>query len=761
MCAKSTKYLPASFAWTLLVSVTTLFFYFPCMQWYVLERHLWFVPIIQGIITFFVLMNFSLATFMDPGVIPRANADEDRDDDFRAPLYRNVEINGITVRMKWCVTCQFYRPPRCSHCSVCNNCIEIFDHHCPWVNNCIGRRNYRYFFMFLISLSVHMTSIFTLSLIHVLHNRDNLTEVSVLVSIVTICIIALLAIPIFGLSGFHCVLVSRGRTTNEQVTGKFRGGYNPFSKNCLFNCCNTLCGPHYPSLKHPAKYVGKKRRKYTIPAKPYPPSVNAAGGQNRVDDGPSVSINGNGAHGEILTEQVRVYRDATSTNAPTAGRAQYSRMTLNRHDVDDHSDLDEPMASKSADSEGTLTHNSSKTNFFPHPNGDEGKSTSMASRGSFKNRDSPNYQGKFNPQYGKGSPHPSQKKSSAGGGNRSQTPEQYLNSRAQPSESVEMRPIMSNAGNPNGRPQVSSPTSHKMSRMGGIATPFAGQPGMPASVPARYALNSTSRPDFIQIQAHQQQSQPTMYSNPSTMSTNTPGAYTINAPMSRSYTSQTTYSHNPYPATSPARRYMSDGELLEGSQPPDYPVTSSVAVSNIHPGDQVSLSSHHPSYASQVGYFLHQHHQTLPVLQSGGPRTTPSGYPGGPIVPSGHMSPHLGNATTSSLPGSGAKIMTPGYTTTGRLSAHQTHALLQQQQQQQQQQQEHGIVVSSLHQPLSFTKALEVTEGIQRAVNSGNSGSQQQHQQQILPQQQQQQHLGASDDNRESVYDLNNYEISV
>lgn len=55
------------------------------------------MPLLEGVITLFVLMNFSLATFMDPGVIPRASADEDRDDDFRAPLYRNVEINGITV----------------------------------------------------------------------------------------------------------------------------------------------------------------------------------------------------------------------------------------------------------------------------------------------------------------------------------------------------------------------------------------------------------------------------------------------------------------------------------------------------------------------------------------------------------------------------------------------------------------------------------------------------------------------------------------
>lgn len=44
---------------------------FRCVQWYVLEKNIWAVPLYQGIITLFVIMNFSLATFMDPGVIPR------------------------------------------------------------------------------------------------------------------------------------------------------------------------------------------------------------------------------------------------------------------------------------------------------------------------------------------------------------------------------------------------------------------------------------------------------------------------------------------------------------------------------------------------------------------------------------------------------------------------------------------------------------------------------------------------------------------
>ncbi|XP_011632168.1 palmitoyltransferase ZDHHC5 isoform X1 [Pogonomyrmex barbatus] len=443
-CDVKTRYLPATFAWTILLGTTALFFIFPS-NYFVSRWGLW-VPALQGVITFFVVINFSLATFMDPGVIPKAPPDEDREDDFRAPLYKSVEINGITVRMKWCVTCKFYRPPRCSHCSVCNHCIETFDHHCPWVNNCIGRRNYRYFFFFLLSLSFHMMSIFGLCLYYLLQHKEQLSEVNTIIALVLMGVVMLLFIPIIGLTGFHVVLVSRGRTTNEQVTGKFNGGYNPFSRGCLRNCCYTQFGPQYPryckepSLLKPDKYSGKRRGACAS-------EISTIGSEN----------------------QVKTYMDS-SNGVRNASSNAYNKLSPGR----DGSDTDmEPTASQSADCEPTppLQRHGSKSNFFLPP---------------VENNESPRHpppsQHRHPIHYPRGSPHPRPRGMN---GSRSHTPDPLS-----PETSGSPATVPQRQGG-------ASPTMQQRIKAIGVPTPLAisspirrSNPGTPTQV---------RRPDFIGV----------------------------------------------------------------------------------------------------------------------------------------------------------------------------------------------------------------------------------------------------------------------
>uniref|UniRef100_A0A8C4GR34 Palmitoyltransferase n=1 Tax=Dicentrarchus labrax TaxID=13489 RepID=A0A8C4GR34_DICLA len=257
---KPSAFIPVCTAACLLVGSTSLFFVFTCPWLAVTICPA--VPPCCAILFLFVLANFTMATFMDAGVLPMANEDEDKDDEFRAPLYKNVDVKGVQVRMKWCASCHFYRPPRCSHCSVCDHCVEDFDHHCPWVNNCIGRRNYRYFFLFLLSLTVHMICVFTFGLIYVLHHLDELWKLHCTVTLVVISISGLFLIPVLGLTGFHLYLVSRGRTTNEQVTGKFQGGVNPFTRGCCNNLEYLVCSPISP------KYTARPCKKTVIHVQP-------------------------------------------------------------------------------------------------------------------------------------------------------------------------------------------------------------------------------------------------------------------------------------------------------------------------------------------------------------------------------------------------------------------------------------------------------------------------------------------------------------
>ncbi|XP_069788670.1 palmitoyltransferase ZDHHC8B isoform X3 [Narcine bancroftii] len=317
---KPTQYIPVSTAAALLVGATTLFFAFTC-PWLTKEISP-AIPVYNGLVFLFVLANFSMATFMDPGIFPRAHEDEDKDDDFRAPLYKNVEIKGIQVRMKWCATCHFYRPPRCSHCSVCNNCVEDFDHHCPWVNNCIGRRNYRYFFLFLLSLSTHMVGVFIFGLIYVLHHVKELSTPRTAITMAVMCVAGLFFIPVVGLTGFHMVLVARGRTTNEQVTGKFRGGVNPFTRGCYGNVEYVLCSPLAP------RYIVDYKKEEAVTVKS--PFVRLQLSEKQI----TLQINDNGIQGNLNRTKSKGSLEALDVQStdvepplpPKLGPSKYSNL---------------------------------------------------------------------------------------------------------------------------------------------------------------------------------------------------------------------------------------------------------------------------------------------------------------------------------------------------------------------------------------------------------------------------------------------------
>jgi len=167
----------------------------------------------------------------DPGILPR-NLDPEppypatspSDGGLRIPMPRDLKVRTDIVRVKYCTTCKTYRPPRSSHCKMCDNCVDSCDHHCQWVNNCIGRRNYTTFFALLLAATTTLILLIITSALHLffLTRREHIGFRRALDkgigSAIVFCLSIAVIWPVAALLTYHMRLLLLNTTTIEQVS---------------------------------------------------------------------------------------------------------------------------------------------------------------------------------------------------------------------------------------------------------------------------------------------------------------------------------------------------------------------------------------------------------------------------------------------------------------------------------------------------------------------------------------------------------------
>jgi len=230
----------------------------------------------------------SICCFMDPGYLPQAHTTLPQDvvelsDDvlFHQQLLKNTPIYFV-----WCRTCLAYRPPRASHCATCDRCVDKFDHHCPWVGNCVARRNYRFFLLFLYLTVINILYVMAMCLSHLLlltrdyHTSDSAAgsgwsftnflnvcaEKPASAALVVYCFLVFWSVA--GMSGYHTLICSRNVTTYEDIKGVYSTkAVNPWFQGCASNGQEIFCESIPPSQ---AGALVEYQEPYAVPASTAP-----------------------------------------------------------------------------------------------------------------------------------------------------------------------------------------------------------------------------------------------------------------------------------------------------------------------------------------------------------------------------------------------------------------------------------------------------------------------------------------------------------
>ena len=202
----------------------------------------------------------------DPGILPRQG------DDFyynpNRPLLKTV-VNGHVITLTFCYSCSLFRPPRTSHCSLCDNCVERFDHHCLWLGTCVGKRNYKYFYLLVFCLSI--SSIFQIiySIYYIVFqikkfkNKENYSLL-LLLGLSAVALVDLLFLLFFlgKLFFLHTYLIFKSMTFYEYIKKKFDKipNINPFQKKILGTIDRIIFS--FPPKSFLVSYLTRKRKKY-------------------------------------------------------------------------------------------------------------------------------------------------------------------------------------------------------------------------------------------------------------------------------------------------------------------------------------------------------------------------------------------------------------------------------------------------------------------------------------------------------------------
>ncbi|XP_069775140.1 palmitoyltransferase ZDHHC12-B isoform X1 [Narcine bancroftii] len=209
-------------------------------------------PVIFLLLVLCSMLLYFITSLMDPGYVTF-------DDELKMSpsIYcdlgekeQMVPVIQKAKRLRRCGYCMVQQQPmRSKHCQSCQHCVRRYDHHCPWIENCVGERNHRFFMLYLISQLTVLLWAF-----HIAWSgfrteaewKDWLRVNTFLLLALTIIIIFTVVVMLLLVS--HLYLVSSNTTTWEFMS-RHRISYlkhcsseeNPFDQGILGNLWMFFC----------------------------------------------------------------------------------------------------------------------------------------------------------------------------------------------------------------------------------------------------------------------------------------------------------------------------------------------------------------------------------------------------------------------------------------------------------------------------------------------------------------------------------------